>query len=68
MSKINSLQSDLGEGIRLLEACDLEVVTGGIGLGGFATGPAGVVFCPPAPPPSTHIDLARLAGLALADG
>jgi hypothetical protein len=48
-------------------------VTGGIRLsafapGGLATVPAGVVFCPPVPPPSTHIDLSRLAGLALAQG
>jgi hypothetical protein len=68
VSNIDSLRSDLGNAVRRLEACELEAVTGSIGLGGFAGVPAGVVFCPPAPPPSTHIDLSRLAGLALAQG
>jgi hypothetical protein len=68
VSRNDSLQADLGEAICLLEASELEAVTGGIGLGGFASVPAGVVFCPPAPPPSTHIDLSRLAGLALVQG
>ena len=68
MSRSESLQSDLGEGIRRLDARELEAGTGGIGLGGFAGVPAEVVFCPPAPPPSTHIDVSRLVGLALAQG
>jgi hypothetical protein len=64
MSRKDSLQSNSGEGVRLLEARELEMVTGGIAFRSFTPVPAEVVFCPPPPPPSIHIDPSQLAGLA----
>jgi hypothetical protein len=64
VSNIDFLQSDLGDAVRELQVCELEAVTGGIALGRFASVPAGVVFCPPVPPPAIHVDPSQLAGLA----